>query len=179
MLTLTLSIAILGLSACSQDSVLAPAATESLTQLGTQGSAPPVELPFEGSWDTTVTPPDPNTGVFQIYVVGRANYLGYNTGSGPSSVGPTGIQTGTTTYVAANGDQLFMEYTGPATPPDAEGNLSFSGTYTFVGGTGRFEDAGGTGTYAGTANLFAGVGQVSQTGTLILAPGARQPQIAD
>lgn len=175
----SLALATMFLGACSNDSVVAPDGPELALSYGSTGETAAVELPFEGSWNTTFTPPDPNTGIFQIFLTGRAHYLGVNTGSGASSVGPTGIQTGSTTYIAANGDELYMDYAGPASAPDAEGNLSFGGEYTFVGGTGRFEGAGGTGTYSGSANLFIGVGQTTQTGTLVLVPGTRRPTIAN
>lgn len=49
---------------------------------------------------------------------------------------------------AANGDTLFIDFT--QTRVDA---FTFSGSYTVVGGTGRFVDASGTGTIVAVATL--------------------------
>jgi hypothetical protein len=56
-----------------------------------------------------------------------------------------GSVKGTVVFTAANGDQLFAEVDGvPAGSPSAVG-----GTYTFTGGTGRFNDASGTAEFTG------------------------------
>jgi hypothetical protein len=48
---------------------------------------------------------------------------------------------GHATITAANGDSLLIDFTETYV-----GELTFSGPYTVVGGTGRFADASGTGT---------------------------------
>ncbi len=61
----------------------------------------------------------------------------------------TGITyVNTATYTAPNGDELRTTNVGVAIP-DADG-LTLAGTETAVGGTGRFADATGTATLAGS-----------------------------
>jgi len=65
--------------------------------------------------------------------------------------GPDGFYlVGGATYTTANGDLLRTRYEGPVqqTGPDS---FAFSGTETFVGGTGRFADASGSVSYRGKA----------------------------
>ena len=53
----------------------------------------------------------------------------------------TATASDTTTYTAANGDQLFSEWTGTTSVgPD----ITFSGPATFPGASGRFADASGS-----------------------------------
>jgi hypothetical protein len=68
--------------------------------------------------------------------------------------------------MAANGDTIVIaiegtvEFSGPA-PTDP---VTFQGMWIVVGGTGRFEDATGSGTYSGSA---AGtVGEFTLEGTI-------------
>ena len=72
-----------------------------------------------------------------------------------------------TTYVFTyrNGDELHANSVGTGTE-DASGNAVFSGTITFAGGTGIFSNATGSGTYAGTADTVAGVGQFEIDGEI-------------
>ena len=56
-----------------------------------------------------------------------------------------GSVKGTVVFTAANGDQLFAEIEGvPTGSPSTVG-----GTYTFTGGTGRFNSASGTAEFVG------------------------------
>jgi hypothetical protein len=62
----------------------------------------------------------------------------------------TGVNT--STYTAANGDQLYATGSVVATfLPD--GGVALAGTWTAVGGTGRFAGARGTAAYAGAAQF--------------------------
>jgi hypothetical protein len=75
-------------------------------------------------------------------------------------------QTGA--YTAANGDQLYTNVIAIAvfTSPTS---VSFSGTETYRGGTGRFVDALGSVALAGSAHFTsaaAGVGEYSVLGTI-------------
>lgn len=54
---------------------------------------------------------------------------------------------------AANGDQLFGQYTTLAHPDVVTGVITFSGQWTITGGTGRFEHATGDGTLTGEGSL--------------------------
>jgi hypothetical protein len=67
-----------------------------------------------------------------------------------SSPGTLLILDGRMVMVAANGDELRWSYSGTGTlPPDADGNIALSGTFVITGGTGRFSDASGSGTFTG------------------------------
>ncbi len=74
----------------------------------------------------------------------------------------------TAVSIAANGDKLFSTFVGTGFFTSATG-VTFSGVETYTGGTGRFENASGSSTLAGTATFTAptsGVGQFSGHGTL-------------
>jgi hypothetical protein len=72
----------------------------------------------------------------------------------------------TAVFTAANGDQLVTTFTGMATFPDQNGIVTFDGTDTVAGGTGRFADASGSFTRATRVNMFLGTGQLVLDGTL-------------
>ena len=59
--------------------------------------------------------------------------------------------------VAANGDELRWAYEGIGSLPDAQGISELTGTFVITGGTGRFTDATGSGTFLGTGNTVTGV----------------------
>jgi len=89
---------------------------------------------------------------------GHATYLGLYTEGGSVTLTPTGNPvvmqvTGTTAYFAANGDRLDAQVSG--TLNLATGAIG--ATITYVGGTGRFDDA------TGQSSL---VGQMAPDGTM-------------
>lgn len=74
--------------------------------------------------------------------------------------GPTTVElNGSGTLVAANGDQVFLTFTGTAAPPTpvpAVGQtVPFTTVGTITGGTGRFSDASGTTTINGTQEIVS------------------------
>jgi hypothetical protein len=77
----------------------------------------------------------------------------------------TRTQEGTRTFTAANGDELYASVVGASTPA-GPGLIAFSATFTFTGGTGRFENASGTATGTGVANQTTGATSVSLHGAL-------------
>jgi hypothetical protein len=84
---------------------------------------------------------DPNCQTMQVEFVTYADY-----------VAGTGFQRGHRTNTCPSGDKWFSTYQGkvtttpkPAGPPDVSGE----GTYQVTGGTGRYQDARGGGTYRG------------------------------
>jgi hypothetical protein len=66
-------------------------------------------------------------------------------------------QTADYVFTFRNGDELHANSVGTAIE-DPPGIAVFHGDITFSGGTGRFSNATGTGTYAGTADPAAGTG---------------------
>ena len=99
----------------------------------------------------------------QLEHLGRTTALHDETGT----AGQNGVATivATTTYTAANGDQLFVSHTATAV---REGGVAyFNGSDTVTGGTGRFAGATGTLDRAGSALLPPGFGgQYETRGTI-------------
>jgi hypothetical protein len=88
----------------------------------------------------------------------RLTHLGLTTWTAVQtlSVGPGGEQqiVNDTIYRAANGDLLYGHFTGTGTQVDPM-SLTFTGTETYTGGTGRFADVSSHATVTGGA-AFAG-----------------------
>jgi hypothetical protein len=125
------------------------------------------------TFQSTVLPPEPgqpaNVRRVHLDYICQLKHLGRTTGTGEETVTftPTGqslVQS--ITYTGANGDQLFVNFDGTATPPDQNGVLSFSGIETVTGGTGRFAGASGSLSHTGTASLVTHAGQSEISGTL-------------
>jgi hypothetical protein len=104
--------------------------------------------------------------------VGHASHLGKVTLSTSetldfaASPGSLVIQDGQMVMVAANGDELRWAYEGIGLLPDEQGISEFTGTFVITGGTGRFTDAAGSGTFQGTGNAVTGLAIVSYQGTI-------------
>jgi hypothetical protein len=130
--------------------------------------------PFDGRCDTEFTILDPFPGDpanllrLDIDYVCQLQHLGRTTARAEQIViftsPTTATASNTTTYTAANGDQLFSAWTGTSTSVGP--NITFSGPATFAGGTGRFADASGSAWISGTASFVTNTGQFTQAGTL-------------
>jgi hypothetical protein len=121
------------------------------------------DRPLKGSGSATALV-DIATGVSSNQGTARLSHLGKTTFSlqfSVTAIGPTTNRVeGTGTFVAANGDALFVTFTGTSelTPSGAsEETLVF----TITGGTGRFADASGTFTVQNRSQ------PVSITGTVL------------
>jgi hypothetical protein len=101
------------------------------------------DRPFEGLAEGTVTGVSPE-GALLVESTGTATHLGTFTRTEEVFVDGFTI-SGTIVFTAANGDQLWADFTGGFTSP-----TTAEGTYTFVGGTGRFSDATGTASFEAT-----------------------------
>ena len=96
---------------------------------------------------------------FEIEAGGLVTHLGRSTLTAVSEVFfPTGEQCGEAVVTAANGDELWFDFEG-GSATDPTGQITFSGNWAITGGTGRFADAEGGGTYAGSANAASGQGE--------------------
>jgi hypothetical protein len=74
----------------------------------------------------------------------RGSHIGNATSALDFVIAPgTGVQTGSGTLTAANGDVLVVTFSGIITDTSPTHNTSTS-VFTITGGTGRFEDATGT-----------------------------------
>jgi len=127
------------------------AACLALSVLGVAGFAAAGEqVPFKGRLEGsfTATPVDPDVPLIvmiQLDATGQATHLGAFTYDFPHlvdrSVRPS-MGVGSSTFTAANGDQVFADVTGQATLV-APGLLYAVETGTIRGGTGRFAGAAG------------------------------------
>ena len=101
---------------------------------------------------------------------GEATHLGRYTVTYEVQVDlPTGTGTGLSAqYVAANGDRLFAEGSGQATPTEDPGVFVVVETYTITGGTGRFTDATGNFTETRRVNIETGVTSGTIDGTIVI-----------
>ncbi len=124
------------------------------------------KVPFKGTYATSVQIlSSPPALLHRITGAGNATHLGKSEFVATATVyltpPPPFLIVGTVIFTAANGDQLFANYTGTSTPvAGAPNNVLL--TYTVTGGTGRFENA--TGSFTGIPIVPVG----SLTGTLTL-----------
>lgn len=105
------------------------------------GSGRAKEVPMRGSGSAVVTSfvPGPTGVAISAEGSGYATHLGKFTRQETILLNPNdGTFTGSIDFVAADGSELHCEFTGGFTGP-----ATATGTYTFDGGTGRFENASG------------------------------------
>ena len=113
-------------------------------------------LPFKGSIEALET-----------YQVNGPTMLVTASGSGEASHLGTG--TGLSAhYMAANGDSLFAEGSGQATPTDDPNVAVVVETYTITGGTGRFAGATGNFTEERQVNIQTGVTSGTISGSIVI-----------
>jgi hypothetical protein len=138
-------------AACSGAAPTAP--TSSLSQIGkgvaTTQAKGGTELPFKGTYEgleKVVT----STEHQLIDATGNATHLGRFTVTAAWTIGPGG-GIGTSTWTAANGDELYTSFTrsGKPAPP----TITFTEIHTITGGSGRFANASGTFTVVQTRGL--------------------------
>lgn len=101
---------------------------------------------------------------------GEATHLGRYTVTYEVQVDlPTGTGTGLSAqYVAANGDRLFAEGSGQATPTEDPSVFVVVETFTITGGTGRFADASGSFTETRRVNIETGVTSGTIDGNIMI-----------
>jgi hypothetical protein len=130
----------------------------------------PGAVPIEGRCELTFNaPPLPlppvhhqiDTGTCWFSHLGRTALYGEQ-----DIVFAAGTQSGTRTFTAANGDVLYATHAGTSAPI-GPGLVSFVTTITIVGGTGRFANATGQMTGAGTANLITRTTVVTNEGWIV------------
>lgn len=155
------SIAQKGVNTIMKTKILLMLALVLVLALVLAASAPPMAsadspvVPFKGTYQgVPVARFDPTCFcVHQMFEFdGQATHLGESHFSATGTVyqGPPLVQFGGGTFIADNGDLLYWEFegTGEFLP---NGLVNFWGDYWITGGTGRFEDVTGVGTYSGTA----------------------------
>jgi hypothetical protein len=144
-------------------------AVVALSPAAAMGAAKGTDRPLKGTTTSTTTI-NLITGAGTTVSSGQMSHLGAVTGSQNAQfalVGPNGFSfMGTSTTVAANGDELFTTVSGAGTlgPP-----VQSTAVYTITGGTGRFADASGTFTNTAISTSVSIVGStetVTSTHTL-------------
>ena len=129
------------------------------------------QLPLKGSFQAVETH-QPNLPTVFVTATGsgEAAQLGRYTMSYEVTVNvQTGAGTGLSArFTAANGDSLFAEGSGQATPTETPGVLKIFETYTITGGTGRFAGASGTFTVERMVNQATRETSGTLSGTIIL-----------
>ena len=127
-------------------------------------------VPFRGTYATVVAEAGfipPTTALLDLWGDGYATHLGKSTWYSLSSVDVvTGVQSGSTVEIAANGDEFHYDYLGGSTQDPATGKATFWGDWVVTGGTGRFAGATGGGTYEGTADGTQGTGEITLIGEI-------------
>ena len=172
-----LLLALVALSgACAGESPVGPAATASPTD-ATALVASPLR-PFGGrcTTDVAVLPPaevdPPYLLRLHITYACQLQHLGRTTAIAEQVLDLRGapdhvLASNTTTYTAANGDQLFASWAGTSTVYFP--NFTFTGPETYLGGTGRFAGASGSSVIVGTGSFTGpgiGSGEFTATGKL-------------
>jgi hypothetical protein len=155
------------LAACAESPIVEP-------EGGTAPSlAVSVDRPAGGSCTFAKTPlpaePGQPANVRHLHIdeVCQLMHLGRTIGSAEETVTVTAtgpVFTNSTTYTAANGDQLFVTFSGSGTPPQ-NGVVTFSGTETVTGGTGRFAGASGSLARSGSVSVLTLTGEFETSGT--------------
>jgi hypothetical protein len=149
------------------------AASLALALLAVVGLAGPVpageQVPFKGSFegDVTVTPLAPPFVMVDVEATGEATHLGTFTLDIPHVVDrATRTAVGSYEFTAANGDKVYAEFTGLATPTEIPGVLYIEETATITGGTGRFAGATGSFTSERWYDMIEGTTTGSFEGTI-------------
>jgi hypothetical protein len=128
------------------------------------------QLPLKGSLQAVET----SVAVFPTLYVdangsGNATQLGLYTISFQAEVNiPTSASSVDATLIAANGDSLFAEGHGQATPTSNPTVVSIVESYTIIGGTGRFAGATGTFTVERLLDRPTGISSGAFNGYLVL-----------
>ena len=154
--------------ACASDSPVGP--DDSAMLDASLAGAPPKPRPAGGSCVTTVAPASFVFPLLTITLDGvcHLRHLGRATMHATQIIDvTTGLFSNETIYIAANGDELHTTFAGVPTSSPGSLDITFDGTETFVGGTGRFASATGTTTAQGSATLAAdqsGVGEYRMEG---------------
>jgi hypothetical protein len=127
----------------------------------------PITIKYSGTFEVTPGSPSPCAGVpITDTLTGTGSHLGLLTATYPHCVNfAAGTFTGTATFEAANGDQLFVALGGSAEDPTRTTNCAVTFTGTITGGTAEGELQG-----TGTVDLTGSTITAALTGTINKEP---------
>jgi hypothetical protein len=116
----------------------------------------PITLRYTGTFAATPGNPSPCNGVpITDTLTGTGSHLGQLTATYPHCVDFAANRfSGTATFTAANGDQLFVNLEGSAEDPTCTTDCAVSFTGSITDGTGRFEGAWGELQGTGTVDII-------------------------
>ena len=137
-------------------------------------AVPSEAVPFDASCSGTATPPV--NGHVTSVAFCLTNLIGGSTEvttialtPGPGPLCQTNL--GSAVLTGANGEQIFLAASGTSCFNPFTGLVDLSGTQTITGGTGRFKEARGALTVAGTVNPATNAISYTLDGTIFLLPG--------
>jgi hypothetical protein len=126
--------------------------------------------------DSIMIPVNPPIAAVRVsYSSGQSDLLGPFTGIAHqlTRLNPDGtrlsITDGIGVWTTANGDSIFLSYSGLYPPPTTPGFYSFQKAITITGGTGRFAGASGSGILNGVSDIAKKQATVTLEG-MITAP---------
>lgn len=166
-LTIAAAPLLLTLASCTDDAPTSASLDVTAPTGASAATVAPGARPIEGRCELTFNPPplplppvhrQIDTGTCWFSHLGRTAVYGEQ-----DIVFAAGTQRGVRTFTAANGDVLYATNVGTSAP-SGPGLVGFVTTITFVGGTGRFANASGQMTGAGTANLLTRTTVVTNEG---------------
>lgn len=156
--------------ACGTDDATAPEPAAGM--LAMPGVAAVATRPAGGECHTTFVPADFTFPLLTIRIDGvcQLRHLGRATMQATQIINVTdGLFTNTTTYTAANGDELRTTFAGVPTSAPGSVEVTFQGEELFVGGSGRFIGATGSTSVEGSATIApdqSGVGEYRMHGSI-------------
>lgn len=171
-LILTLLSVALTANGCGSDITGVRHSPELLTARGNAQSGATVTVPFKAHYVANIVGVGPGLGCdarLSLEGAGEGTYLGRFSITLGFCGRPDGtLDNGTGTFVAANGDLLYITFHGVS--DGGFPTLHFTSYVTFTGGTGRFDGATGSATVQGSFDDITGAGPADWDGTITLKP---------
>lgn len=155
---------------CGSDITGLRYSTDRLSLRSDARPGPTVTVPFKAHYSASVVGVGPGLGCdVRLFLEGAGE--GTQLGRFSITLGFCGrpdntLDNGTGTFVAANGDLLYITFYGVS--DGGHPILHFTSYVTFTGGTGRFDGATGSATVRGTFDDNTGAGPADWDGTITL-----------